>query len=64
MEKFREFFNLYVEREIQAELSYEGLTSDLSSSLLDLQRFDIRIIMGFFGPEESRLVLCEVGKLL
>ncbi len=62
MEQFREFFNFYVERQIQADLSYEGLTSNLSSSLRDLHRFDIRIIIGFFAPEESRLVLCEVGR--
>ena len=60
MESFREYFNAYVERQYKAELSYEGTTSYLQMSLLDLRRFDIRIILGFFGPEEMRMVLCEV----
>ncbi len=63
MENFTEYLNLnLLERQIDVELSYKGTTTDLSSSLRDLHRFDIRIIMGFFGPEESRLVLCEVGR--
>ncbi len=64
MEKFQEFFNTYIEQEYRAELSYEGVTHNLTASLLDLHRFDIRIILGFFGPEESRLVLCEVGLIV
>ena len=60
MESFREYFNLYVERQYRAELSYEGDSNNLHPSLLDLHRYDIRIILGFFGPEEMRVVLCEV----
>ncbi len=62
IENFRECFGAFVERfNIEAELAIERRTIDLSSALLDLRKFDLRIILGFFGPEESRLVLCEVG---
>ena len=61
METFRDLFNLYYERPNNTELSYEGVSNDLHLSLLDLHRLGIQIILGFFGPEEMRMVLCEVG---
>ena len=46
------------------ELPYEGTSNYLHLSLSDLRRQDIRSILGFFGPEEMRMVLCEVGVCL
>ena len=42
-------------------LSYVGSTSVLNKTLVEFYRRDIRIIMGFFGAREARMVLCEVG---
>ena len=60
MENFKTFFNNFTRSQIEAELLYEGTTANLSSLLLDLHKFDIRIIVAFCGPEEMRMVLCEV----
>ena len=60
MEKFKTYFNNYTKKLLKAKLSYEGTTANLSSSLLDLHKFDIRVIVVFCGPEEMRMVLCEV----
>ena len=64
METFRDLFNIYLERPYNMELSYEGTLNYLQLSLFDLHRLNIRIILGFFGPEETRMVLCEVSVYL
>ena len=33
----------------------------LNKTLREIYRRDIRIIIGFFGAKEARMVLCEVG---
>ncbi len=62
MEVFREYYKNYLNKSSRATQVYEGLSSKLHSSLLDLHRIDMRIILGFFGPVEARMVLCEVSR--
>ena len=44
-------------------VAYEGSTNRLQEALSELFRLDVRIMVGFFGAEEARVVLCEVGVL-
>ena len=59
METFRDLAITYFERPY-----HEGTSDYLHLSLSDLRRQDIETILGFFGPEEMRMVLCEVSMCL
>lgn len=57
---FRTLFHTFVEEGLHLELS-ETFTSSPKSALDNIKFRDINIIVGFFGPEHAREILCMVS---
>ena len=61
---FISIFNRYVNDEAFGQIKLdrtEAFTHSPDTALKNIKARDINIIIGFFGPENARIVLCKVS---